>query len=190
MNINAVSGASRWADAAASTPSRKAEQTQKASTPQQSTNVTLSADGKVAAFLAERGVSMTFEKLGHGLKDAKPDAVEPEKGEEEDEPKFVPIDRSKLEKLLGDMGVSSTDVKTLVEGFDRDGDGKSTHDENLKALGQTYFSTDGDFAQTVMRNMDSLGTEDGKVSQLDFAWFQTRLMEAGKPEPKDGTKNA
>lgn len=170
MNIN-VSGALRaWGAAAVGAGAQAAplvgqeNEGSGAASNTPPSSVTLSAEARVLARFAERGLAVSVHALN---------------APRELSETFVPIPRDELEALFTRMGARPEEVEELIQGFDVDGQQGLSQDELLSGLARTMKDGNSSFAQTLMRVMDRLDQADGSVSQREFVSLETRLLAAG-----------
>lgn len=127
-------------------------------------SVTLSAEARVLARFAERGLAVSVHALN---------------APRELSETFVPTPRDELEALFTKMGARPEEVQELMDGFDVDGQHGLSQDELLSGLTRTLKDGNSSFAQTLMRVMDRLDQADGSVSQREFVNLETQLLSAG-----------
>ncbi len=169
MSINVLGALRAWGTTAPSsgaqvTPLLESQADDSGAVSAPASSVTLSAEARVLARFAERGLGMSVHVLN---------------APRELSDKFVPIPRDELEALFTRMGARPEEVQELVEGFDVDSQHGLSQDELLNGLARTMKEGNTTFAQTLMRVMDRLDQADGNVSQREFVSLETQLLSAG-----------
>ncbi|WCM91197.1 hypothetical protein M5C99_12250 [Acidovorax sp. NCPPB 2350] len=151
--------------------------TDKASTPEPSSIVTLSQDATSLARMADRGMLLASEGGASGRSAGVADAQLSQLSVNRS------VSKEDFQAMLTRFGATDAQKDEITKGFDADQDGAISRDEFLKGIARTADAQGGgEFGQALLQLMDrgGKGNADGSVGTQEFAAFSRAYANASK----------
>lgn len=138
--------------------------------PAASTQVVLSADARVLADFAGKGIAMTMRRLDAPLDASQSPAVA-----------APSVAKDDFERLLAQLGATQQEKNQIQAGLDTDRSGDISRNELLKGLAATNGATSGSqTSQALLHLMDRNGDGNGRVDAQEFGGFTAAFLDAEK----------